>query len=173
MAAIVDVNGLGDAAARFRVYIQNWPDFPLTNAPGGLAAMNKGDIYAIGQACGNGWRKVFNVYAKLMYAWKGPYGDAADYPNWQAYRDGSLLSASSDTALLFTPPDLAAEDTFHVVMGRTYGKSLNLPALEWLNDAFAINREQRLIICPYFDYRQLSNIKIIFLTGLLRSLAKT
>ncbi len=134
--------------------------------------MNTGDIHAIGQACGNGWRKVFNVYAKLMFAWKGPYGDAVEYPNWQAYRDGNLLSASSDTALLFTPPDLGADDTIHVVMGRMYGKSLNFPALEWLNDAFAINRNQRLIICPYFDYRQLSNLKIVYLVDLLNTLAR-
>jgi len=61
-------------------------------------------------------------------------------------------------------------------MGRTYAKSLVnsqllTAPLTWLDDEFAINKEARVIVCPYFDYRQLSNIKIVRLAQLMKSLS--
>jgi hypothetical protein len=60
-------------------------------------------------------------------------------------------------------------------MGKTYAKSLlSSGALDleliWLNNEFAINHSQRLIVCPYFDYRQLSNVKIERLAELIKEL---
>jgi hypothetical protein len=60
-------------------------------------------------------------------------------------------------------------------MGRTYAKSLvqskqlTVP-LTWLDGEFAINKKERVIVCPYFDYRQLSNIKIVRLATLIKHL---
>jgi hypothetical protein len=165
--------GLGDDQAQMRVYIGNRPAFSFDQDHSHVIALQKGEISAVGQVCGNGWRKVFNVYAKLMFALAHELPIAkhcSEYDNWQAYRDQGLLQADSNTALVFsgyqcTPPE---HSIIHLVMGRTYASSLPLPAsLQWLGKEFAFDAEHKLIVCPYFDYRQLSNSKIIHLVDLL------
>ena len=42
--------------------------------------------------------------------------------------------------------------------------------LQWLDNDFAIDVKNNLIVCPYFDYRQLTNEKIQRLAGLLTQL---
>lgn len=173
---MVNPSGLGDPRAIFKVYIANRPaclDYAQLAA---LKPLQTGDISAIGQACGNGWRKVFNVYAKLAFAlpdYVELTKDRKQFINWQEYRDKQLLQINSNTALLFSTFQQSENNnnTVHIIMGRTYGKSLNLAnTLQWLDNEFAIDHQQRLIICPYFDYRQLSNAKIIHLLGLLSQL---
>ena len=165
--------GLGDANAWLTVYIANRPAFVFSCQGGGVYPMQAGEIAAVGQACGNGWRKVFNVYAKLVYALAHPRLKHADTSSWQQWRDRHLLQSQSDTALLFTPYQSATASSqgIHLIMGRTYARSLSLPAgLTWLDDEFAIDWGHRLIVCPYFDYRQLSDIKIIRLVALIHQL---
>lgn len=58
--------GLGDQNASFRVYVENRPKMPQYQQLFDCEAMQKGDIDLIYQHCGNGWRKLFNVYAKLL-----------------------------------------------------------------------------------------------------------
>ena len=170
---------MGDPHASFRVYIANQPDFPPLQPFASLTALSPNDIYALGQHCGNGWRKVFNVYAKLLYALADPrYVDKQLYSSWQAYRDNRLLQAQSGTALLFSPvlPDeFCMPGTVHLILGRTYAKTL-YPPQQWLwldHDFALINTghradNNRVMVCPYFDYRQLSNSKIIRLVSLLQ-----
>jgi hypothetical protein len=96
--------------------------------------------------------------------------------SWQCYRDFSLLHHSSNTSLVFSEPVLADVKTknnnvIHIIMGKTYAKSLNLPeSLKWLDNEFAIVDAHNLLVCPYFDYRQLSNIKIVRLVELVKQL---
>jgi len=163
--------GLGDSNAHFRVFIANRPNFQFSRTDNGLHAVQTGEIYAIGQACGNGWRKVFNVYAKLYYALQGELlAKTKTHSSWQAYRDDKLLQKGSDTALIFCEPEFAIAKGLHIIMGRTYAKSLQLPnTLVWLNQEFAIDTFNRIIVCPYFDYRQLSNQKILFLVELIKT----
>lgn len=137
----------------------------------------EGEINVINHACGNGWRKVFNVYAKLLYALEKKHFDYSEKaPTWQYYRDKQLLQTQSKTALLFSAPQLTPKnEIMHIICGKGHARALiNSDKLEanlvWLDDEFAIDRENKLIVCPYFDYRQLSNIKIERLAGLLRSL---
>ena len=139
--------------------------------------LTQGEIYAIGQACGNGWRKVFNVYAKLLYALDNrSFIHRDNAPTWQQYRDEYLLQSNSQTALRFSSPRLCpSEKTVHIICGKTYAKHLLhseklAVQLTWLDDEFAINNRHKLIVCPYFDYRQLSNIKIEKLALLLQAL---
>ncbi|TKB47496.1 DUF6942 family protein [Thalassotalea mangrovi] len=171
--------GLGHPNARFQVYIANRPEYQDIPEYKSVHPLNDGDIAAIGKACGNGWRKVFNVYAKLVYALAGSSDSSfylanvtTNYQNWQAYRDQQLLQANSQTSLLFSKPrfDNPRASTIRIVMGRTYAKTLAIPNLVWLNEEFAISESQNLIVCPYFDYRQLSNIKIIYLCDLINTL---
>ena len=163
--------GIGDTQAALRVYIGNRPPVAPFDCLDGMLAAQVGSIHQIGQQCGNGWRKVFNVYAKLVFA----LADTAlikGQSSWQDYRDKVLLRAHSNTALLFSSPACladAAEQPLHIVMGKHYANTLPLPAdLQWLDSQFALSLQQRWIICPYFDYRQLSNIKIIRLVELIR-----
>ena len=167
--------GLGDTQGQFNVYIANRPDhldYPQLDC---VRALKTGDIEQINRACGNGWRKVFNVYAKLLFALQQsiPTGElilpGMQAKNWQSYRDNSLLQANSHTRLLFSAPHLPTPDkSVHIVMGRTYAKSLNLaPSLIWLDGEFACDPANRLLVCPYFDYRQLSDRKILHLVALI------
>jgi hypothetical protein len=170
--------GFGTDDYQIAVYIANKPPVSEYQQLAQLTALSTGEISHIGQHCGNGWRKVFNVYAKLLYGLdRQQYHFANLAPTWQQYRDSFLLQSHSKTALLFSAPVFkqANPNVVHIIMGRTYAKSLlNSGALDiefvWLNNEFAINRTQRVIVCPYFDYRQLSNVKIEFLAKLIKEL---
>ncbi|KPH65522.1 MULTISPECIES: DUF6942 family protein [Pseudoalteromonas] len=168
--------GFGDQPFNVAVYIANIPNMPQYSEISSLQAMIDGQIDTINQACGNGWRKVFNVYAKVLFALPSEYYHFAKLaPTWQHYRDTQLLQKNSHTALLFSPPILTSNNTLHIIAGRTYAKTLinqgQLTAqLDWLDDEFAIDKTNKVIVCPYFDYRQLSNIKIARLSELVASI---
>jgi uncharacterized protein DUF6942 len=143
----------------------------------GVTPLVEAEVNMINQACGNGWRKVFNVYAKLLYALDKRHFDYSDKaPTWQNYRDRYLLQAQSKTALLFSTPKLMhGRDVVHIICGKGHATALInsgklVTKLVWLDDEFAIDKENKLIVCPYFDYRQLSNVKIERLAGLLQNL---
>jgi len=160
--------GLGDATAQFCVYVANSPPMPEYQQLNSVQALQSGDIDLIYRHCGNGWRKIFNVYAKLLFALdKSLFPYAATAQSWQKFRDTALLQQHSNTALLFSPPQLLPDNTaqIHLIAGRTHAKQLlgaGLAAeLQWLNDEFAIDLKQRVLVTPFFDYRQLNNAKII------------
>ncbi len=182
------VVGFGTDNYQVAVYIANRPPIYEYQQLDQLTALTTGEITNIGQQCGNGWRKVFNVYAKLLYALdKEQFNFATFAPTWQKYRDDFLLQTHSQTSLLFSAPQLkqlkplkqpkqnSNQKAVHIIMGKTHAKSLLSTGeldieLIWLNNEFAINRSQRVIVCPYFDYRQLSNIKIEWLAELIKGL---
>lgn len=177
MPSNTSVFGLGDPSAQLKVYIANRPDFADYSTVTTVKPLVKGEIQQIGQACGNGWRKVFNVYAKLVFALNTeslvPLNGA---DTWQVFRDNFLLQHSSNTSLVFSAPQTFLingknSPSIHIIMGKTYGKSLGLPStLHWLDSEFAVDVSNKLLVCPYFDYRQLSNIKIIRLVELITQL---
>lgn len=169
--------GLGANNAPFSVYIANQPNYADYSDLASIKPLQCGDIAGISNNCGNGWRKVFNVYAKLVFAldsddkqWIG------QSQSWQEYRDNILLTSNSGTSLIFSTPQwsqLAAGEAprMHLVMGKGYGqKILQEEALHWLDDHFAVIQDKQCIVCPYFDYRQLTNQKIIQLVSLIRQL---
>jgi len=174
-----NVVGLGDNEYVIAVYIANRPPLFEYQQLTQMSALTGGEISAIGQECGNGWRKVFNVYAKLLFALdKEQFGFAKQAPTWQHYRDSTLLQKGSNTALLFNAPIIKQNTkTIHLIIGRTYAKALVnskqlMVKLTWLDEEFAINTEHRLIVCPYFDYRQLSNIKIERLAAMMINIVR-
>ena len=164
--------GLGDVKAGLNIYLGNRPDYQNLLQIQHIQALSPGEIAEIGLRCGNGWRKIFNVYAKLVFALpQGLVNKSEPYENWQTYRDSELLQQGSATTLIFSAPKFESDNRLHIIMGRTYANSLQLPAsLEWLDKEFAIDLDKRLIICPYFDYRQLSNNKIIRLVELIQKM---
>lgn len=171
--------GFGGSDFSFAVYIVNKPNMLEYRSLTAVVPLVEGEINAINQSCGNGWRKIFNVYAKLLYALDKEYFSfSTQAPTWQDYRDKDLLKAQSKTALLFSAPRLGpSKEIVHIICGKGHAKALisngKLNAnLVWLDEEFAIDNQNNLIVCPYFDYRQLSNIKIERLADLLRSLKK-
>lgn len=165
--------GFGDHSFSVAVYIAKPPPMPEYTHMDGLYPLINEQINTINQACGNGWRKVFNVYAKVLFALPSEYYCFAKKTHtWQQYRDQYLLQELSQTALLFSTPKLSTGNTLHIIAGRTHAKNLlNQGLLEaeldWLDDEFAIDKANKLIVCPYFDYRQLSNLKIARLSQLV------
>ncbi|GAW96951.1 MULTISPECIES: DUF6942 family protein [Colwellia] len=171
--------GFGDSGFNFAVYIANKPNMFEYQSLTAVMPLVNGEISAINQSCGNGWRKVFNVYAKVLYSLDKKYfGFSKHAPTWQDYRDKALLQAQSNTALLFSAPQFEpSKGIVHIICGKGHAKALLSNGklnvnLVWLDDEFAIDSSNKLIVCPYFDYRQLSNIKIERLANLLKSLKK-
>jgi hypothetical protein len=164
--------GLGDKDANIVVYCQNTPPLEYYQQLTSISPMNKGEIKMIADKTGNHWRKIFNVYAKFLYELWTPAEDS-----WQSFRDKKLLAEKSKTVLLFSPFTKCSSETqdkaIHIIMGKQYASSLiNPEQLTWLSNDFAIDEQNRTIVCPYFDYRQLSNEKITKLCGLVNHIKK-
>jgi hypothetical protein len=162
--------GFGSHNCHINFYIANRPpldDYPHLCELRGLAMGELGHIVA---NTSNHWRKVFNVYAKLLFDWYGVEKQSELPPSWQALRDRELFQQDSQAALLFSAPQFHKDDSIHIIAGKTYAAHLKLPPLTWLDTYFAINPEHRLIVAPYPDYRQLSNERIARLINLMRGL---
>jgi len=169
MASSLRAVGLGSSDAAIKVYVANRPPLDEYLHLDEVRAMREGEIKQIADLTGNHWRKIFNVYAKFVWALKMDALTKSGYQSWQQYRDEHLLQSGSGKELLFTAPvfNQTSGDVLHIIMGKGYAAALNLPPLIWLNELFAINVDQRIIVCPYFDYRQLSNVRIEFLVALI------
>jgi len=167
--------GFGDPQAEIIVYIANRPPTADYELRQDIIAMQTGEVESIARLTGNHWRKVFNVYAKFLYEL-----NKQSFTSWQTLRDQQLLMAGSKQALLFNHqlPSLALLEkgfplnrSVHIITGKAYASTFEIRNhLIWLNNSFAISEKYRVIVCPYFDYRQLSNTKIEFLVGLIKSL---
>ena len=165
----INTIGLGSRNSNINFYIANRPpvdDYPAMTE---LRELVIGELAHIVQHTSNHWRKAFNVYAKLLFDWHQAQG-RNNLPNtWQSYRDLELFQSHSREALLFSAPQLDNNhQSIHIIAGKTYAASLDLPPLVWLDQYFAINKELCLIVAPYPDYRQLSNERIARLIELMR-----
>ena len=161
------MHALGNASAAIKIYIENKPPLAPYQTLDYCLALKKGDIAAIAEQTGNHWRKIFNVYAKICFEL-----DSLNCPTWQQLREGYLLQENSDQCLVFSPPCIVKPPTeLTIIMGKTYATTLGLAQkCHWLTPYFAINESLKLIVCPYFDYRQLSNEKITQLVALIKQL---
>lgn len=172
----MDLIGFGVPNATLAVYVENKPPIAGYLQLDTFTPLTLGEIEFINQQAGNGWRKQFNVFAKLITALNHPSYANLPLSSWQHYRDSTLLQATGLEAYLFSPPNLS-ESKFkvHLIAGRTYAKSMLSSSLKqtnliWLDNEFAIDPKHRVIVCPFFDYRQLSNIKIARLCELINTL---
>jgi len=183
--------GFGCHQPQVCFYVPHRPDFGDYPQLAELRPLMAGEIEHIVTNTNNHWRKLFNVYAKLMFEWLGLRG-CTDLPaSWQAYRDNHLFQASGHEALIFSLPhvqsrpqagNLNAPNTahlgqpvFHIIAGKTYGAALAPPGLNWLDAHLAVNTHERLarariIVAPYPDYRQLTNARITQVCRLLLQL---
>ena len=163
--------GLGSQTSTINFYIANRPpidDYPVLDK---LRSLAMGELTHIVKHTSNHWRKAFNVYAKLLFDWYLLQGRKDLPETWQSYRDLELFHSHSQEALLFSAPVFDKKNaSIHIIAGKTYASNLDLPPLIWLDTHFAINKEHRLIVAPYPDYRQLSNERIARLIELMREL---
>ena len=84
----------------FAVYLANTPKMPEYQNLSYVTSVAKGEIDKIGLECGDGWRKVFNVYAKLLYALNpNDFSFSRSASSWQAYRDCFLLQSKKEELL--------------------------------------------------------------------------
>lgn len=178
--------GLGQLVPNdgIRVFIANRPPLDIYQQRNNLQPMELGEINEIARLTGNHWRKIFNVYAKIMFALLSPSNSlSSNISTWQLYRDNTLLQHNSATALLFSKPSVQLEASLNpkkskivnLVMGKQHAASLGLDRehnteLVIIDNDFAISKLNNIIVCPYFDYRQLSNIKIDHLIKLINKM---
>jgi hypothetical protein len=172
--------GFGVNKAKIHVYIENIPPLPEYKELSSINPLQIGDINRIGQLTGNHWRKIFNVFAKVLFEYH-----PQNFTSWQSLRDEYLLQSHSNECLVFSPTYLSEikrtkrnscdekeeVKVISIIMGKTYAKKLGVAESSyWLSESFAVNKYKNLIICPYFDYRQLSNVKITQLVQLIKQL---
>jgi hypothetical protein len=182
--ANVGFGSTGDQAC-INVYIANRPPMDQYEHLSTLESLSSGDIFNIAHQTGNHWRKIFNVYAKFMYGLlltpPGPFKtiNPENISRWQQYRDEILLQSFSDCTLLFSQPNFIHTNaaSVHIIMGKVHASELGWDRdtnkeLTVLDRDFAICPSKKLIICPYFDYRQLSNLKIERLVKLIHELCE-
>lgn len=170
--------GLGEQQAVFNVHLANKPPIASYENRRSIKACTRGEIKTIGELAGNHWRKIFNVYSKLLYALDLPQWQ--EYETWQTLRDNGLLQKGSDTALIWNTAEarfteaLKAKpnkDRLTLVTGKSYAEALGLSEkLVWIDQDFALLKSSNLIVSPYFDYRQLSDVKIQKLAELIKNI---
>ncbi|WP_448569331.1 DUF6942 family protein [Thalassotalea ganghwensis] len=161
--------GLGNPHARISVFTQNRPPIAPYKDMEDCRYFTQNEVFYIGQATGNHWRKVFNVYAKLLFEI-----DSNGYQTWQELRDQRLLQPECDHSLCFSKPSaIPGNDHVQIIMGKGYAQELSLAEqCQWLSPYIAINEASRTLISPYFDYRQLTNERIRQLAKLVNRLLK-
>lgn len=170
--------GLGDPNYSLAVYIGNKPPLGCYQTLDVIRPMESGEIACIVDHCGNHWRKIFNIYAKLVFLLNSQ--EKRGCKTWQDYRDNALLQTGSGEALLFNEDlnfDLLAHDlsinaanTVRLVAGKTHAENLLCDySIKWLDNQFGVVEEIGLIVTPYFDYRQLSNATLGKLVDLIRA----
>ena len=177
--------GLGDLKGScINVYIANRPPLDEYQFLDEIRPLREGEVAYIAQETGNHWRKIFNVFAKFIYALELSTLKADQrkiepvFKSWQAYRDEQLLQKGSSLRLVFTSPELQdakKSNTIQIIMGKQYAIDLGFhedqhEGMVRLDSDFVIWPDKKIIICPYFDYRQLSNIKIDRLVELVQSI---
>ncbi len=163
--------GLGCEKPEIRFYIANRPMIDHYPQLDHVQPLATGEIAHITKHTSNHWRKAFNVYAKFLFDWYLLQQRKNMPTSWQDYRDSELFQAHSRETLLFSAPDFKQKESnhFHIIAGKTYAATLQLPPLIWLDTSFSINKAHRLIVSPYPDYRQLSNMRIAQLIDIMRS----
>lgn len=119
----------------------------------------------INQIGGNNWRKIFNIYSKMCFQLIDLKGvDLGGVSTWQKYRDDLLLRSESGFQLQYlmgAEYDNLDQNALYLITGKKCAEELGVKdQLHWLDNDFAQVLGKNMLVCPYFDYRQLSNKKL-------------
>ena len=160
--------GIGSQHFKLAVYIGNRPPLDDYQNLDCLIPALEGELARIVDETGNHWRKIINIYAKLGFSL-----NSEECLTWQSYRDTYLLTELSPHALLFDSKLIAVPDRcISIITGKSHANTLlDIDTLIWLDDDFAVEATKKIIVAPYFDYRQLSNIKLSKLVCIINELS--
>lgn len=171
----MDYRGFGAPQAQLTVYIENTPPLEQYQHLHHTESLTYQDILNINSQAGNGWRKVFNVYAKFLFELCPELAD--NNKTWQQFRESSLLQFNANHNLLMSldansfHQRLVNSNAIRIITGKGYAERLGIATrCHWLTPYFAVDEAKHIIVCPYFDYRQLTNERITALCKLVRSL---
>ncbi len=159
--------GIGDPNAWIYIHCPHRPPLAEYEQRTTLLPAEPQELETLVAHTDNHWRKIINLYAKLMHELN------ATHAQWQHYRDNQLLQAHSGTALMFSMPE-TAQNRLTLVMGQAFATQCGIsearfPDLKLWQDNFRYSLSHRLILTPYFDYRQLSNKALKELAGLIKT----
>jgi hypothetical protein len=162
--------GLGSLPSDLIVCIGNRPPIEALEKLTTIRPLANNEITSMVEQTGNHWRKIFNIFAKLMFELEPKHA-----MTWQQYRDEQLLQRGNQAALLFSNPSSFVKQGNAIVLisGKQYAEQLGLlKDCIPLDNGFFQNPNHRLIITPYFDYRQLSNAKLLDLVKIIKNMPK-
>lgn len=172
----MNYRGLGAPNAQLTVYIENTPPLEEYQQLHYRKLMTYEDILDINRQAGNGWRKIFNVYAKFLFELCPVL--PAMFTTWQEFREQALLQSQSNHCLLMSQDKPSFHqrqqqaNNVHIIAGKGYAEKLGVAeSSHWLTPHFAIDEIKQVIVCPFFDYRQLTNERITMLCRLVRQVA--
>lgn len=170
--------GLGCQHATLQVLIETCPPIEQYQALNHCNPAMPEELKRIGDQAGNGWRKVFNVYAKFIF--ELAENIELTFDSWQQFRDQALLQAHGNQALYLTVESTQLRQYLYtykgvtIIAGKGYAEKLGVAQhCHWLSPQFALDKEHKVIVCPYFDYRQLTNEKISQLCQLVKAIQPT
>lgn len=123
------------------LYIPNKPDLENFKNRRGLKNLKKSDVNFIISECGNHWRKIFTIFAKICFNFN------PITKSWKEYRDTILLTNKCIGSISFSKSVVQNSGDFILLSGKE----------SWKIDSSNNNNTFKL---PYFDYRQFSNEKI-------------
>jgi hypothetical protein len=122
------------------LYIPNRPNLEQYIKKRGLKNLKMNEISFIISECGNHWRKIFSIYAKICFHFN-PVTDS-----WQDYRDTILLTKKCIASISFSKK-VIQDSTIVILSGKESWK---------LDEGLSKN----IFKTPYFDYRQFPNSEI-------------
>lgn len=157
---------LGHSQPALNVCLEHTPHWPAPGFTDKSPYLTTERLHQLVASNSNHWRKIFNVYAKLLFALQPTVASS-----WQQLRDHDLLQKGHLHALTLaavTLPDTV--QGLRLIAGKTYaGKLYGDKRLDQPLPGVWADQQNRVLVTPYFDYRALPNRKIEELAELIRS----
>ena len=147
--------GIGVEQPKLVLYIQNRPPLEYFTDLNSYRSANKNEICDIIDQCGNHWRKIFSIFAKLAFA-----TTHHECNSWQEYRDNILLTQNGHEAIIFQNKlQVFPCEAHHLICGKTFFDEFNFDENEFhnLDENEKVKHREKILQTPYFDYRQFNN----------------
>jgi len=161
--------GFGNPSARLRFVVENPPPMSQYQNLSTVLPLSTQQRVLIEQECGNHWKKIFACLAKISHPIFGQINGT-----WQDYRQEHLLRSGGNEALLFHHKGLGLSDLLAkpnqvtLIMGKRLSQLLAIDDSPCEKGDFFEVADTSVLITPYPDYRQLSNVKIDRLITLIK-----
>ena len=157
--------GLGCEQPRWVLYIANRPE--LDEYQDELyRILALGEAAEIIRQTSNHWRKVFSIMAKISFALY-----ETQCATWQEYRDTKLLTEHGFEAISFEPFQQLSDNHLSLICGFTYAETqIDLTQLisHHKFEKLKVSEIGKLIVTPYFDWRQLNNEMLTSLISIMK-----